>query len=87
MGCPSLRQPSRLYARASIVSRMNRTEPSAFAKFAPPVWLDLKPQVTPQFHMQFMGSTPGHPSVQEFLLLSGFTVLEILQFIGGVVVP
>ena len=55
---------------------MNRTEPSARAKFAPPGWFDLNPQVTDQFHRQWFGSPDG-------LLVASQELHDEPQLAGG----
>src|SRR5262249_41897152 len=66
-GWLSFRQPRYWYVRMSMFSEMNRTEPSPKQKFAPPVWFDLKPHVTCQFHKQLAGLMPR---AVQFLLQS-----------------
>src|SRR5688500_15518194 len=69
-GCPSARWPRYWYVRVLIESRMKWTEPSTKAKFAPPVWFDLNPQVTCQLAMHRAPLPVGHhadPAEQDWL--------------------
>src|SRR5262245_4702531 len=79
----------------SIDWAMNRTEPSARAKFAPPEWFDRNPHVTDQFHRQWFLSPDGllvglHEAHDELQLLGGGApagTLSMGQLIGWIVCP
>jgi hypothetical protein len=55
---------------------MSRTEPSAKAKFAPPGWFDLNPQVTDQFQRQWFRSPEG-------FVVASHELQDELQLAGG----
>src|SRR5437763_1566211 len=63
-GWLSSRAPRYWYVRWSMFCWMNRTDPSAKQKLAPPVWFDLNPQVTCQFQRQWAGSTPSDAQLE-----------------------